>query len=358
MAPALSVCCHRLGAFMILPCPALQRALVLHCTKGHPGPACGATRCHAVNPGLPRRLNAVHALLLHTQARSTLYVTAVCQTWANRCGRMTPLRRGGRPDDRGRGHALPAGGVPGRPHLRQDHARGGGVAGVGRPQHARVCGCGALPAPARMAAVSPACRLEEALRSVSCCARRCKALLSGPAGVVVCTARISSRRMPRPRSAAAHVDPAPWAPRARRAHAAGKTVEVRRSEAADARGRTPAPADLDRLFLGAAEDRLRPYMRLPPMPGVVPPPPPPSKRAPARRRPRCRSLPVVSFVQDKQAAMSACAWAGNWSSSLREGAACPAGIACSARAAQTPANFVPQKTSHLHMSGCTCISRT
>jgi len=58
-------------------------------------------------------------------------------------------------------------------------------------------------------------------------------------------------------------------------------VEVRRSEAADARGRAPAPADLDRLFLGAAEDRLRPYMRLPPMPGVVPPPPPPSKCAPA-----------------------------------------------------------------------------
>ncbi|KAK9820647.1 hypothetical protein WJX81_005527 [Elliptochloris bilobata] len=59
--------------------------------------------------------------------------------------------------------------------------------------------------------------------------------------------------------------------------AAGKTVEVRRCEAADARGRTPSPADLERLFTCAVEDRLRPYRRLPPMPGVVPPPPPPGK---------------------------------------------------------------------------------
>lgn len=54
-------------------------------------------------------------------------------------------------------------------------------------------------------------------------------------------------------------------------------MEVRRSEAADARGKTPSSADLERLFMGAVEDRHRPYRRLPPMPGVVPPPPPPSK---------------------------------------------------------------------------------
>ena len=54
-------------------------------------------------------------------------------------------------------------------------------------------------------------------------------------------------------------------------------MEVRRSEAADARGKTPSAADLERLFMGAIEDRHRPYRRLPPMPGVVPPPPPPSK---------------------------------------------------------------------------------
>ena len=60
---------------------------------------------------------------------------------------------------------------------------------------------------------------------------------------------------------------------------AGKTLEVRRSEAADARGKTPSSADLERLFMGAVEDRLRPYRRLPPMPGVAPPPPPPSKCA-------------------------------------------------------------------------------
>ena len=56
-------------------------------------------------------------------------------------------------------------------------------------------------------------------------------------------------------------------------------MEVRRSEAADARGKTPSSADLERLFMGAVEDRHRPYRRLPPMPGVVPPPPPPSKCA-------------------------------------------------------------------------------
>ena len=54
-------------------------------------------------------------------------------------------------------------------------------------------------------------------------------------------------------------------------------MEVRRSEAADARGKTPSSADLERVFMGAVEDRHRPYRRLPPMPGVVPPPPPPSK---------------------------------------------------------------------------------
>ncbi|CAK0786611.1 hypothetical protein CVIRNUC_009825 [Coccomyxa viridis] len=53
----------------------------------------------------------------------------------------------------------------------------------------------------------------------------------------------------------------------------GKTVEVRRSEAAGDKGRASTPQDLQRLFLLAQEDRHRPRVGLPPLPGPVPPPP-------------------------------------------------------------------------------------
>jgi hypothetical protein len=60
---------------------------------------------------------------------------------------------------------------------------------------------------------------------------------------------------------------------------AGKTIEVRRSEAGSARGRAPDQADLERLWLTAVPDRQRPRIALPPLPAPVPPPPPPSKCA-------------------------------------------------------------------------------
>ena len=58
---------------------------------------------------------------------------------------------------------------------------------------------------------------------------------------------------------------------------AGKTVEVRRIEAADAKGKSDSPAELKRLFYTSSEDRLRAGIGLPPMPKPVPPPPPPSQ---------------------------------------------------------------------------------
>ena len=59
---------------------------------------------------------------------------------------------------------------------------------------------------------------------------------------------------------------------------AGKTLEVRRSEAADARGRSPSPADMERLFLGSVLDRNRPRIALPPFPRAAPPPSAPSEQ--------------------------------------------------------------------------------
>ena len=59
---------------------------------------------------------------------------------------------------------------------------------------------------------------------------------------------------------------------------AGKTLEVRRGEAADARGRTPSPADIERLFLGSVLDRHRPRVALPPFPKAAPPPAKPSEQ--------------------------------------------------------------------------------
>ena len=59
---------------------------------------------------------------------------------------------------------------------------------------------------------------------------------------------------------------------------AGKTLEVRRSEAADARGKTPSPIDTERLFLGSVLDRHRPRVALPPFPKAAPPPAKPSEQ--------------------------------------------------------------------------------
>lgn len=58
--------------------------------------------------------------------------------------------------------------------------------------------------------------------------------------------------------------------------AAGKTIEVRRSEAADAKGQSDSAAQLRRLFYTSTEDRNRAQIGLPPMPKPVPPPPPPT----------------------------------------------------------------------------------
>ena len=58
---------------------------------------------------------------------------------------------------------------------------------------------------------------------------------------------------------------------------AGKTIEVRRSEAAGDKGKTDTAAQLRQLFYTSTEDRNRAQIGLPPMPKPVPPPPPPSK---------------------------------------------------------------------------------
>ena len=58
---------------------------------------------------------------------------------------------------------------------------------------------------------------------------------------------------------------------------AGKTVEVRRSEAVGDKGKSDTAAQLRRLFYISTEDRNRAQIGLPPMPKPVPPPPPPSK---------------------------------------------------------------------------------
>ena len=58
---------------------------------------------------------------------------------------------------------------------------------------------------------------------------------------------------------------------------AGKTIEVRRSEAVGDKGKSDTPEQLRRLFYISTEDRNRAQIGLPPMPKPVPPPPPPSK---------------------------------------------------------------------------------
>ena len=60
---------------------------------------------------------------------------------------------------------------------------------------------------------------------------------------------------------------------------AGKTVEIRRSEAGGDKGKGSTAKDLERLFLIAQEDRHRPRIGLSPLPMPVPPPPPPSEYA-------------------------------------------------------------------------------
>ncbi|EIE22978.1 CIA30-domain-containing protein [Coccomyxa subellipsoidea C-169] len=56
----------------------------------------------------------------------------------------------------------------------------------------------------------------------------------------------------------------------------GKTVEIRRSEAAGDRGKASSQPDLERLFLTAVQDRHRPRINLAPLPAPVPPPKPPT----------------------------------------------------------------------------------
>ena len=60
---------------------------------------------------------------------------------------------------------------------------------------------------------------------------------------------------------------------------AGKTLEVRRSEAGGDKVKGSSPRDLERLFLVAQQDRHRPCIGLSPLPMPVPPPPPPSQYA-------------------------------------------------------------------------------
>ncbi|GAB4820680.1 hypothetical protein N2152v2_007726 [Parachlorella kessleri] len=59
--------------------------------------------------------------------------------------------------------------------------------------------------------------------------------------------------------------------------AANKTLEVRRSEALDGKGQAMGAGDVLRLFLGAAEDRLRARVGIEPFPAPAPPPPAPSQ---------------------------------------------------------------------------------
>ena len=58
---------------------------------------------------------------------------------------------------------------------------------------------------------------------------------------------------------------------------AGKTIEVRRSEAADAKGKSDSAAQLQRLFYSSTQDRSRARIGLPPMPKPANPPPPPTE---------------------------------------------------------------------------------
>lgn len=58
----------------------------------------------------------------------------------------------------------------------------------------------------------------------------------------------------------------------------GKTVEIRRSEAADAVDKSSTPRRMLTQFLMAVPDRRRTHVGLEPFPAVVPPPPPPSEK--------------------------------------------------------------------------------
>jgi hypothetical protein len=58
---------------------------------------------------------------------------------------------------------------------------------------------------------------------------------------------------------------------------AGKTFELRRSEARDGRGKAMSERAWQQLFLGLSPDRHRARAGLLPFPKAVPPPPPPSE---------------------------------------------------------------------------------
>jgi uncharacterized protein YbjT (DUF2867 family) len=59
--------------------------------------------------------------------------------------------------------------------------------------------------------------------------------------------------------------------------AARKTFELRRQQAADAKGKEMTHGDMLRLFLGIVPDSARPRIGAEPFPAVVPPPPPPTQ---------------------------------------------------------------------------------
>ena len=86
---------------------------------------------------------------------------------------------------------------------------------------------------------------------------------------------------------------------------AGKTLEVRRSEAADAKGKATTPEQLRRIFYTAVEDRRRATVGLRPLPKPAPPPAPPSEE-------RTKEILADDRVQVGQQStlccMLACAW--------------------------------------------------
>ena len=86
---------------------------------------------------------------------------------------------------------------------------------------------------------------------------------------------------------------------------AGKTLEVRRSEAADAQGKATTPEQLRRIFYTAVEDRRRATVGLRPLPKPAPPPAPPSEE-------RTKEILADDRVQVGQQStlccMLACAW--------------------------------------------------
>eukprot|EP00882_Tetradesmus_deserticola_P007943 GHRQ01008363.1.p2 GENE.GHRQ01008363.1~~GHRQ01008363.1.p2 ORF type:complete len:175 (+),score=63.24 GHRQ01008363.1:870-1394(+) len=81
-----------------------------------------------------------------------------------------------------------------------------------------------------------------------------------------------------------------------RPEAAGKTLELRRSEAADAKGKAMSEAAFSRLFFKLALDRHRWRVGLQPFPRAVPPPPPPTEE----RTQEILADPRVQAVRERE----------------------------------------------------------